>query len=244
METKPFKMPWKTIGEYALYAVLALIAINSLIAGLTWIVDNSTNSGATTAENNIIAQCRACRTVRDNQIKSVLEKNEIRKDFEAFSLKLINGETLTPQEQAAQQALNQAISTGSETDTKQFLLALGAISGTDYSSAFREVQLAIGAARNAISNCDQTLYQMQNQYRTFLGYDASNEYRGWNGHWAKRNNFPSVLKGELAPTEDRDGDGKLTVLDLTAPISIQIAKEYQTGVEGETPADGMMFPND
>lgn len=91
---------------------------------------------------------------------------------------------------------------------------------------YEKLMTAIEAGRNDFEQNQKMLLDKQRRYHDHVESFGGSIWAGFSGH-------PKEVMGELAPTKDLDGDGKLTVLDY--PI-VTSGKTKQAFAEGEDDA--------
>lgn len=89
-------------------------------------------------------------------------------------------------------------------------------------STYHALQTVIEAGRNEFAREQQSLLEHQRAYQNHL------EALG-GGMLAKICGFPRIKRGEDAPVSDRDGDGRMTVLDYPIIQNAASKKAFQTG---------------
>jgi hypothetical protein len=89
-------------------------------------------------------------------------------------------------------------------------------------SMYRKIQDVIESGRADFKRSQTTLLDKQRKVQDML-----QSY--WGGMMAKHYDFPRVMTGFNAPPVDKDGDGKLTVLDYPIVTSARTQAAFQTG---------------
>ena len=93
-------------------------------------------------------------------------------------------------------------------------------------SVYKKVQTVIEAGRNDFKRGQTELLDKQRKY-------GVHTKSFWGRMWAGWYDMPSPVAGELAPSKDMDGDGKMTVLDYEIVTSKKTKEVFATGEENE-----------
>ena len=97
------------------------------------------------------------------------------------------------------------------------------------SSLYKKIQDVIVAGRNEFKRGQQDLADKQRRMSTHIKQFPGSFYK-------KFFSLPSVLKGELAPGKDLDGDGVLTVFDYPIVTSTKTEQVFKDGKD-DTPVN-------
>lgn len=89
-------------------------------------------------------------------------------------------------------------------------------------SLYAKIQTVIEAGRRDFARGQDELLDKQRRYHDHLGSFTGRMFASFSGH-------PKPVMGKLAPTEDIDGDGLLTVLDYPIVTSAQTEAAFSTG---------------
>jgi len=92
---------------------------------------------------------------------------------------------------------------------------------------YMKVMSIIEAQRNTFTNGQQMLTDRQRVYKNTLQSPMGALL--WNGVFG----FPSEITGKYAPSEDYDGDGKLTALDYPIVTSAKTEQVFKTAQDNE-----------
>jgi hypothetical protein len=93
-------------------------------------------------------------------------------------------------------------------------------------SVYKKVQNVIETGRNDFKRGQTELLDKQRKY----GYHLKSF---WGRFWAGWYDMPGVVAGDVAPPSDKDGDGKLTVLDYDIVTSKKTKATFESGEENE-----------
>jgi hypothetical protein len=94
------------------------------------------------------------------------------------------------------------------------------------SSVYKKVQTVIETGRNDFKRGQTDLLDKQRKY----GFHVKSF---WGRLWAGWYDMPSAVAGEIAPPADKDGDGKLTVMDYDIVTSKKTKATFESGEENE-----------
>lgn len=89
-------------------------------------------------------------------------------------------------------------------------------------SLYKKIQDLIESGRDDFKRGQTELLSKQQAVRVHYNSFWGRKVKGWFDR-------PTALKGKQAPSEDYDGDGRLTVLDYKIVTSTKTAKAFQTG---------------
>jgi hypothetical protein len=89
-------------------------------------------------------------------------------------------------------------------------------------SVYKQVQVVIESGRNDFKRGQTELLDKQRKY----GFHLKSF---WGRLWAGWYDMPGVVAGEVAPPSDKDGDGKLTVMDYDIVTSQKTKAAFASG---------------
>lgn len=164
-----------------------------------------------TLENAVTAQWRDNANTYDAMWKSIVEIAQVPAQYKEDFKSLLIGET------EAKFGPNGSQATMQWFQERDIRLPV---------ELYAKVQDVIESNRNAFKRGQTELLDKQRRYATHL-----NTFFG--GMFATLTSFPKDLHGKFAPTEDLDGDGRITCLDYPIVTSARTNKAFATGEDTE-----------
>ena len=190
---------------FAIVAVAGALFITSLV--LCGAFYNTANA----LENSATAQAKANRSAYDTMWKTVAEVAQVPDKYKDDFKEVLAAENEAKFGKDGSKALAQWFS---ERDLKP------------PAELYTKIQTAIEANRATFRNGQDMLADKQRRYADHLGTVNGRVWAGITGH-------PKEIEGKYAPTEDLDGDGRLTVLDYPIITSAKTDEVFATAHDDE-----------
>ena len=181
-----------------------VISVTLLLGALSW------NNTAVGLENTTVAQVQQNMNLYDGFWKKVKEVAQVTQEYKGDSKDLYIG-LMEARYPKGENPLMKRIQESNPTLD---------------SSIYKKVQDVIETGRNEFMQGQKDLADKQRRFKDHIRKLPGSLFANWFG-------FPSEQTGEMIPSKDIDGDGKLTVLDYPIVTSTKTEAVFKAGKDDE-----------